>query len=57
MGEKIKKIAAWRAEQKKETAALGVFFGSSAGPFFFVFSEASVSPWSLVKILKSQCPK
>jgi hypothetical protein len=57
VGEKIKKIAAWRAEQKKETAALGVFFGSSAGPFFFVFSEASVSPWSLVKILKSQCPK
>ncbi len=48
----------WLAGQKtKETAALGVFFGSTAGPFFFSVSEARVSPWSLTKILKSQCPK
>jgi hypothetical protein len=43
--------------EKKETAALGVFFGSTAGPFFFSVSVARVSPWSLTKTLKSQCPK
>jgi len=43
--------------EKKETAALGVFFGSTAGTFFSSFSVSRVSPWSLIKILKSQCPK